>query len=70
MCAEQGVRYLGYTRFAYGKKVNASLAEFQRRHGFERMNFPRYYVRLTPVGRTAARWKLYREVHDILPDRH
>jgi hypothetical protein len=67
VCAQQRVPYLTYAQFAYGNKANSSLAEFKRRHGFERIDFPRYYVPLTGTGKLAARLKLYRRLTDVLP---
>jgi hypothetical protein len=69
VCAQQGVPYLTYAKFAYGNKANSSLAEFKRRHGFEQINFPRYYVPLTLTGRLAVRFKLYRGLKEMLPEK-
>jgi hypothetical protein len=69
VCAAKGVPFLTYAKFAYGKKANSSLAEFKRRHGFEQVNFPRYYIPLTAKGRIAVRLKLYRDLRDVLPER-
>ena len=41
VCAQKGVPYLTYAKFAYGNKATSSLVEFKRRHGFERVNYPR-----------------------------
>jgi len=69
VCAQRGVPYLTYAKFAYGNKANSSLVEFKRRHGFERIDFPRYYVPLTPKGRLAVRLKLYRGLTEVLPEK-
>lgn len=69
VCAQQGVPYLTYAKFAYGNKANSSLAEFKKRHGFEQINFPRYYVPLTLTGRLAVRFKLYRGLKEMLPEK-
>jgi len=69
VCAQKGVPYLTYAKFAYGSKANSSLAEFKRRHGFEQINYPRYYVPLTNIGRLAIRFKLYRTLSEILPEK-
>jgi hypothetical protein len=68
VCADRGVPYLTYAKFAYGNKANSSLVEFKRRHGFERVDFPRYYAPLTAVGRLAVRLKLYRGLTEMLPE--
>jgi hypothetical protein len=69
VCAQKGVPYLTYAKFAYGNKANSSLAEFKRRHGFEQVNFPRYYVPLTLKGRLAVKFRLYRSLKDMLPEK-
>jgi hypothetical protein len=69
VCARKGVPYLTYAKFAYGNKANSSLAEFKRRHGFEQINFPRYYVPLTLKGRFAVKLKLYRSLNELLPEK-
>ncbi len=69
VCADRGVRYLTYAKFAYGNKANSSLVEFKRRHGFERIDFPRYYVPLTLVGALAVRLRLYHGLTDVLPEK-
>jgi hypothetical protein len=69
VCAQKGVPYLTYAKFAYGNKATSSLAEFKRRHGFEQINFPRYYVPLTMKGRVAVKFKLYRSLKELLPEK-
>jgi len=69
ICAQKGVPYLTYGRLAYGNKVNSSLAEYKRRHGFEQISYPRYYVPLSLKGRLAVKFKLYRDLKAILPER-
>lgn len=69
VCAQKGVPYLTYAKFAYGNKANSSLAEFKRRHGFEQINFPRYFVPLTLKGRLAVKFKLYRGLKEMLPEK-
>jgi hypothetical protein len=68
ICAQRRVAYLTYAKYAYGKKASSSLAEFKRRHGFQRVDFPRYYIPLTFKGQLACRLKLYRSVKDMLPE--
>jgi hypothetical protein len=65
---QEGARYLTYPKFVYGNKANSSLTEYKRRHGFERIDFPRYYVPLTPVGRLAVKLRLYRSIAEMLPE--
>jgi hypothetical protein len=66
-CAERGIRYLWYARFAYGNKKPDSLAEFKRHNGFQQAHVPRYYVPLTRTGRIAFRLGLHHELPNYLP---
>jgi len=67
-CADRGIRYLVYERFAYGKKNGDSLSHFKEVNGFARVNLPRYYVPLTPLGRAAFRLGLHHRLVDRLPE--
>jgi hypothetical protein len=67
-CADRGIRYLVYERFAYGKKKEDSLSHFKEVNGFARVNLPRYYVPLTPLGRAALRLGLHHRLVDHLPE--
>ena len=66
-CAERGISYLVYSSFAYGKKERDSLSDFKERNGFKRIDLPRYYVPLTPLGRVALRLGLHHPLVDHLP---
>ena len=67
-CAERGISYLVYSRFAYGKKKRSSLTDFKERNGFEQIDLPRYYVPLTPTGSIALRLGLHHRLIDHLPE--
>lgn len=67
-CADRGIRYLVYERFAYGKKKEDSLSHFKEVNGFARVDLPRYYVPLTPLGRAALRLGLHHRLVDHLPE--
>jgi hypothetical protein len=67
-CAERGIQYLVYSRFAYGKKQRSSLSDFKERNGFQRVDVPRYRVPLTLIGRLAVRWGLYKNFADYFPE--
>jgi hypothetical protein len=67
-CAERKIPHLVYAKFAYGKKVQSSLSDFKERNGFERVDIPRYYVPLTPLGRLALSLGLHRQITDRLPE--
>src|SRR5581483_4743623 len=49
-CANRGIQFLVYSRFAYGKKQQDSLSDFKERNGFKRVEVPRYHVPLTRLG--------------------
>ena len=67
-CAERGIRYLVYQNFVYGKKRPDSLTNFKEVNGFQRVNLPRYYVPLTPIGWAALRLGLHHKLADRLPE--
>jgi hypothetical protein len=66
-CADRAIPYLWYVKFYYGKKGHDSLTEFKRRNGFQKIDVPRYYVPLTPLGRTALSLGLHRELGEWIP---
>jgi hypothetical protein len=67
-CADRAIRYLVYERFSYGKKKEDSLSHFKEVNGFARVDLPRYYVPLTPLGRAAFRLGLHHRLVDHLPE--
>ena len=67
-CSERGIRYLVYSNFAYGNKTHDSLSDFKERNGFRRIDVPRYYIPLSPVGQVALRLGLHRSMHHHLPE--
>jgi hypothetical protein len=67
-CAERGIPYLVYSNFAYGRKQKSSLSDFKERNGFLRIDVPRYYVPLTPLGWFSYRLGLHHRVVDRLPE--
>jgi hypothetical protein len=66
-CAEQGIPYLTYANFAYGRKGRDSLADFKKNNGFAPFDMPRYYVPLTPLGRLGLALGLHRKWIDRVP---
>jgi hypothetical protein len=69
LCAKKGLSYLIYGYYTYGRKTDSSLAEFKRRHGFEKVLIPTYCIPLTIAGRLIVGLKLHRGVVGILPPR-
>jgi hypothetical protein len=67
-CADHKVSYLVYEHFTYGKKEGDSLSHFKEVNGFQRVDLPRYYVPLTPIGRIALRLGLHRRLADRIPE--
>ena len=67
-CADRNIPHLVYAKFAYGKKVQSSLSDFKARNGFQRVDIPRYYVPLTPLGRLVLSLGLHRHIADRLPE--
>jgi hypothetical protein len=68
-CASRGIPYLVYSNFAYGKKQSDSLSDFKERNAFQRIDVPRYYVPLTPLGSAAFRLGLHHRMVDHFPER-
>jgi hypothetical protein len=68
VCADRGISYLVYENFTYGNKQGDSLSHFKEVNGFQRMDLPRYYIPLTPLGSVAFRLGLHRRFVDRLPE--
>jgi len=66
--AKRGVPNLVYFRFVHGKRERDSVSDFKARCGFKRVDVPRYYVPLTPWGRTALQLGLHHRFVDRLPE--
>jgi hypothetical protein len=67
-CADRKVPHLVYEHFSYGKKVGDSLSHFKEVNGFQRVDLPRYYVPLTPLGRAAFRLGLHHRLSERIPE--
>ena len=67
-CAEHKIPFLVYEHFTYGKKEGDSLSHFKEVNGFQRIDLPRYYVPLTPLGRAALRFGMHHRLIDRLPE--
>ena len=67
-CADRGIAYLVYENFAYGKKKGDTLSHFKETNGFQRVDLPRYYIPLTPLGAIALRIGLHRGVRSAVPE--
>lgn len=67
VCAAKGVPYLMYCQYVYDENDASLLTDFKRRNGFERVNFPKYYVPLTLKGRIAVALRMHRGIKGMLP---
>jgi hypothetical protein len=67
-CADRGISYLVYSNFAYGSKLRSTLSDFKERNGFTRIDVPRYYAPLTPLGAVAQRLGLQHRLSSRLPE--
>jgi hypothetical protein len=67
ICADRGMAFLVYGRYDYPGKTESSLTQFKARNGFERVNFPRYYVPLTVKGRLVMALRFNNGIKPLLP---
>jgi hypothetical protein len=67
-CANRGIPYIVYSKFAYGAKQRDSLSDFKESNGFQRIDQPRYYVPLTRIGAMAFRLGLHHSLLGYVPD--
>jgi hypothetical protein len=68
VCAERQIPFLVYSNFAYGKRTRDSLSDFKERNAFQRVNLPRYYVPLTPIGQIALRLGAHKRISEQIPE--
>jgi hypothetical protein len=67
-CANRNIPYLVYEHFSYGKKRADSLSNFKEVNGFQRVDLPRYYIPLTPIGEAAFSLGMHRRITDQIPE--
>jgi hypothetical protein len=67
-CAARRITYLTYSNFSYGKKQRDSLSDFKERNAFQRIEIPRYFVPLTPLGNLALRLGLHHRLSELIPE--
>ena len=68
VCAERKTPYLVYSNFAYGKRGSDSVSDFKERNAFQRVNLPRYYVPLNPIGAVALKLGLHKSIAEHMPE--
>ena len=67
VCERKNMHSLVYGKYVYGKKNDSSLTEFKRRNGFERVDFPRYYIPLSIKGKVGIASGLHLGADNLLP---
>jgi hypothetical protein len=68
ICAQKGMTAFQYCKYVYGGNEGSSLTEFKRRNGFERVDYPRYYVPLSGTGKLVLKLKLHHGIFHLLPE--
>jgi hypothetical protein len=68
VCADRQTPYLVYSNFAYGKRASDSLSDFKERNAFQRVDVPRYYIPLTPIGVVALKLGLHKRLSEHIPE--
>ena len=67
LCCQKGLSFLVYGNYIYGHQTDSALIEFKRRTGFQRIDFPRYYVPLTVKGSLAIKMGFHLGLRQRLP---
>lgn len=67
ICDKKKIQYLIYGNFFYGKKETDTLTIFKTRNGFQKIDFPRYYIPLTLKGKIALKLHLHHHLTEMLP---
>ena len=67
ICEQKGILFFIYGEYNFPGTGQNSLTEFKRRHGFEEMRFPRYFVPLTAKGRFAMATGIHSEARKLIP---
>lgn len=66
-CAARDCQYLVYQNFVYGNKPPDTLSKFKEVNGFRRVEVPRYFVPVSPLGNVAVQLGFHRRLADRLP---
>jgi len=67
ICSQNGIGFLIYGKYTYGRKEDASITIFKKRLGFVQKDFPRYYLPLTVRGELALKLRMHRHLNEVLP---
>ncbi|HET7104302.1 MAG TPA: hypothetical protein VFI20_09465 [Terracidiphilus sp.] len=68
-CADRHTPFLVYSNFSYGKRDKDSVSDFKERNAFQRVDVPRYFIPLTPLGLVAFKLGLHKRLSDRIPAR-
>jgi glycosyltransferase involved in cell wall biosynthesis len=69
VCCQNNMTHLIYGRYFYDNSGKTSLSDFKRRNGFERIQFPRYFIALTRKGEAAIALRLHLGLRHLVPGR-
>jgi hypothetical protein len=69
ICANEGIPFLVYANFIYGKKGEDKLTDFKESIGFEKMEVPRYYIPVSLKGKLVLKLNLHHGFVHILPEK-
>ena len=64
ICERKNIPYLVYAKWDDG-----TLGAFKRHNGFQKINLPRYYVPLGPMGKVAIKLRLHHGIKGVIPTR-
>lgn len=67
VCESRGMSHLRYCSYVYGSNTTSLLTEFKRRNGFVRVDYPRYYVPLTSMGRVSLGLRVHKGWRSLVP---
>lgn len=62
LCSQRGIHHL-----QYGSWTDGGVGVFREKHGFQRMDVPRYFVPLSMMGRIILMLNLHRPMRERLP---
>jgi hypothetical protein len=69
VAAARGCTGVSYCKYVYGKNDFSPLTEFKRRNGFQKVEYPRYYIPLTLKGQLVLAFNLHHGLREMLPRR-
>lgn len=67
ICEQRGMAFLVYGQYEYLGKQKDSLTDFKRRHGFQEMRFPRYFIPLSLKGTWALKLRCHHGFKQLIP---